>query len=128
MRRWIFSAVSIALFALFPWRALRAEIAVTGRVSDENGVAVPSAKVELRGPWGVSAASAGSGAACSFTVKLPVPGEYRIRAERPGFFIFNGQTELGTGPNHLQVTLNHEREFFQQVDVAYSPPTIDPEQ
>src|SRR5437588_9187565 len=105
-----------------------AEVTVTGKIADENGVAVAFAKVELRVPAAGTIAAATADLAGAFNMQLGAPGEYLIHAARPGFFVFNGRSELRDGPNQLHLTLNHLQEFAQSVDVAYSAPTIDAEQ
>ena len=63
-----------------------------------------------------------------FSLQVAGPGEYLIHAERPGFFVFDGRADVRDGSNQIHITLNHQQEFFQSVDVAYSAPTIDLEQ
>jgi len=103
-------------------------VAITGRVVDERGAGVDGARVELRGPdKGVVAAS--SDAAGNFKLTLAGPGEYSIRAERLGFYLFQGKPrEFEPGTSELTVTLNHLQEFSDRIDVVYSPPVIDPAQ
>jgi hypothetical protein len=109
------------------WSA-SAEVTVAGKILDENGLAVPFARVELRSKPSAPASVAISDIAGGFSLQLASPGEYLIHARLPGFFVFDGRTELRNGSNQLHLTLNHLQEFFQAVDVAYSAPTIDPEQ
>lgn len=104
------------------------EVSVTGKIADENGLAVPLAKVEFRVAGRSTASVVTSDITGGFTAQMEAPGEYLIHASRPGFFVFDGKTELQVGTNQLHLTLNHLKEFFQSVDVAYSPTTIDPEQ
>ena len=43
--------------------------------------------------------------------------------------MFSGKSvSFQEGSNHLTITLNHLREFAESVNVAYSPPVIDPQQ
>ena len=105
-----------------------AQMVVSGRVVDETGTAVSGARVELRDTSGVTEA-ASSDAAGDFRISLPKPGEYEIRAERLGFYLFHGKTErFDETVNLLTVTLNHLQEFSERVDVTASPSHIDPEQ
>ena len=105
-----------------------AEIDVAGKIVDENGQPVAYARVEVRRspatPPSVATADIGG----SFSLRLPSPGVYLIHTERPGFFVFDGRSELPEGSSQLHLTLNHLQDFFQSVDVAYSAPAIDPEQ
>jgi hypothetical protein len=105
-----------------------AEVSVAGKIADENGLAVPFAKVELRSKPSSPAVAAISDIAGGFSLKAGLPGEYLIHAERQGYFVFDGKTELRSGSNQLHLTLNHLAEFFQSVDVAYSAPAIDYDQ
>ena len=127
MRRSILS-ISVLTVALCLSCAAAAEVGVSGKIADENGLAVAFAKVELRLGPGAPASSATSDIAGGFSLQLAAPGEYLIHAERPGFFVFDGRTVFHAGPNQLHVTLNHLQDFFQSVEVAYSAPAIDPEQ
>jgi hypothetical protein len=107
---------------------LHAQVAITGRVIDENGTGVAGARIEMRNETGLTAAVS-SDAAGNFRASLPAPGEYGIRVERLGFFVFTGQRhpfQEGAGP--LTIRLNHLQEFADKVDVVYSPPAIDPQQ
>src|SRR5438552_12612272 len=105
-----------------------AEVGVTGKIVDENGLAVPFARLELRAKPSSPASVAMSDIAGGFSLQVATPGEYLIHAERPGFFVFDGRADVRDGSSQIHITLNHQQEFFQSIDVAYSAPTIDPEQ
>lgn len=102
---------------------LQAEVRIDGRVKDENGVAVAGARIELRGGGRPQAANSDKAGIFAFT--LPEPGEYEVRAERQGFFLFTGTITLREGSNDLAITINHLQEFAESIDVKYSPPAID---
>ncbi len=108
--------------------ALHAQVAITGRVVDENGAAVEGARVAWRGAdGGVVAAS--SDPAGNFRSSLPAAGEYSVRVERQGFFVFtNSRQTFEGGPQQLTIRLNHLQEFADKIDVTYSPAAIDPQQ
>src|SRR3954452_8250471 len=107
---------------------LVAQVAITGRVVDETGAPVDGVRVELRGSDGPPI-SASSDRAGNFRVALPVAGAYPIRAERLGFYLFEGKPRpFEPGPGELTITLNHLQEFADHIDVIYSPPAIDPSQ
>ena len=118
----------ILLAACLAGAALQAQVAITGRVVDENGAAVEGARVEWRGAdGGVIAAS--SDPAGNFRASLPAAGEYAMRAERLGFFLFTvSRQAFEEGPQQLTIRLNHLQEFADKIDVTYSPPAIDPQQ
>jgi Carboxypeptidase regulatory-like domain len=105
-----------------------AQALISGHVVDETGAGVASARVELRSGGGVYAVSS-SDRAGNFKITLPEPGEYSIRAERLGFYIYQGPPQhFEAGENDLAITLNHLQEFSDRIDVTYSPPAIDPQQ
>ncbi len=91
-------------------------------------MAVAFARVEARLTPSSPAFSATSDIAGAFSLRLPSPGGYLVHAERPGFFVFDGRSDIQAGLNQLHVTLNHVQDFFQSVEVAYSAPAIDPAQ
>src|SRR5262249_36022985 len=118
--------------AILVWGALpcllSAQVAITGRVVDETGAGVDGARVELRAAAG-TAVAASSDRAGNFRVNLPAAGEDSIRAERLGFYLYQGKPrEFGPGGGELTITLNHLQEFSDHIDVVYSPPAIDPAQ
>ena len=95
---------------------------------DENGVAVAGARVELRPQAGGATVTASADPAGQFSFTLEKSGEYRIDAQRLGFFRFTSTTTFRDGDNDLTVTLNHLQEFAESVDVVYSPPAIELDQ
>ena len=107
---------------------VNAQVAITGRVVDENDAAVAGARVEL------SAAArlltvASSDTAGNFRAALPAAGDYAVRVERLGFFVFTtAHQQFEDGANQLTIRMNHLQEFADKVDVTYSPPAIDPQQ
>jgi hypothetical protein len=107
-----------------------AQILISGRVVDETGAPVTGARIELR-PAGTPAVpiTASSDAAGNFPLNLPAAGDYDIRAERQGFYLFqlHGQP-FSSETGQLIVTLNHQQEFSESVDVIASAAVIDPDQ
>src|SRR5882724_9014454 len=122
------SLIAVPMLAVCFVRASPGQVGVTGKIADENGLAIEFAKVEMRLAPSGALSFTSSDISGGFSLQLPAPGLYIIHAERPGFFVFDGRTEFRNGPNQLHLTLNHLQDFFQSVDVAYSPPAIDPEQ
>ncbi|MGD0499446.1 MAG: carboxypeptidase regulatory-like domain-containing protein [Bryobacteraceae bacterium] len=107
---------------------LHAQVAMTGRVVDETGAAVEGARIELR-PAAGPIVSAPSDPAGNFSLTLPAAGEYAIRAERQGFYVYQGPARrFEEGPSQLTIALNHLQEFSERVDVTVSPAVIDPQQ
>ena len=70
---------------------LCAAVSVSGKVADENGVAVAAARVEIRATPPVAVLSDVTG---NFSAEVDKPGEYAVHAERTGFFVFDGRVEL----------------------------------
>src|SRR5437016_3992524 len=116
----------IAVWGILPG-LLAAQVAITGRVVDETGAGVDGARVEMRAAGLAFAAS--SDRAGNFRLPLPAAGEYTIRAERLGFYLYQGKPRtFESGPSDLTITLNHLQAFSDRIDVVYSPPAIDPAQ
>ncbi|HWQ57077.1 MAG TPA: carboxypeptidase regulatory-like domain-containing protein [Bryobacteraceae bacterium] len=126
MFTWVNSLLRVVVLALLAAVTAPAQVWISGRVLDENGVVVPGARVEVRSEDGRKAPPATSDKSGEFTVSLAEPGTYRIDAWREGFFRLTGsRAVLREGANQLTVTLNHLQEFAESVDVVYSPPAID---
>src|ERR1035437_6921093 len=77
----------VLILACLACAALDAQVAITGRVVDENGAAVDGARVEWRAVDG-GIVTVSSDPAGNFRTSLPAAGEYAVRAERLGFFVF----------------------------------------
>ena len=98
---------------------------------DENGVAIPAVRVSLilsggaPGPPTLKCETDYAGR-CEF--HNLEPGFYRLRAEKEGFYAFMQERAKVGEAQRLEITLNHQQEFIQQVNVVYSPPAIDPAQ
>ncbi len=106
---------------------LQAQVSVTGRVVDETGAGVAGTRIEVRPADGGAPAIASSDKAGGFKVVLPSAGDYSIRAERLGFYLYQRRSqEFVPGGAELTITLNHLQEFSDRIDVTYSPPAIDP--
>ena len=118
------------LLGLFFFSALLpAQVTVSGRVVDETGAGIAGARVELRSAADAPPVAASSDLAGNFNLSLPAAGEYEIRAERQGFFVFRGRGQRFDAAAHqLTITLNHVQELSERVEVTYSPPAIDPQQ
>ncbi|HWB86243.1 MAG TPA: carboxypeptidase regulatory-like domain-containing protein [Bryobacteraceae bacterium] len=104
---------------------LRAQVEIYGHVVDETGAPIAGAHVELLPANGGLPLIASSDLAGNFTVTLPAVASYGIRAERQGFFVFTSRPSLLTAESQLTVTLNHQQEFPESINVTYSPPAID---
>ena len=126
---WGRNTARIVVTACLASAGMQAQVTIAGRVVDENGAAVGGVRVELRSAGGAPAATASSDPAGNFRAVLPAPGEYDIRVERLGFFLYTGHGQpFEDGAHQLTIRLNHLQEFADKVDVTYSPPAIDPQQ
>jgi hypothetical protein len=106
---------------------LDAQTDLSGRVIDETGAGVAGAAVEFRGAS--STISASTDSAGNFRVTLLAAGEYEIRAQRQGFYVFHEAGRLlDADTEHITIVLNHQQEFSERVDVKASPPLVDPAQ
>ena len=108
---------------------LQAQVSILGRVVDENGAGIAGARVELRAAAGGAAVVASSDLAGNFRLNLPAAGEYSVRAERLGFYLYEGRgQQFYAAATQLTIALNHVQEFSERIDVTYSPPAIDLQQ
>jgi hypothetical protein len=104
-------------------------------VNDENGVAVPAARVFLHGTHPPEAPPATQQpdlrcetdfiGRCHFA-SLPA-GAYELRVEKEGFYALTEQVQV-TPDSTIEITLSHQQEVREVVDVQESPPAIDPAQ
>lgn len=102
------------------------KLAIT--VTDETGVAVPSARVELQGPPPMAPLHCETDFAgrCEFNDLLA--GKYELSIEKAGYYaLHQPDVQVGAAPN-LDVTLAHQQEARQVVNVTESAPAIDPAQ
>jgi len=97
-------------------------------VSDENGVAVPSAIVQLRSSPQASPLRCGTDFAgrCFFS-NLPAQA-YELRIEKPGFYTSSLPDLQPRETSSLDVTLFHQREVHEVVNVQEPASEINPAQ
>lgn len=110
--------------------AAHAQIQLAGRVVDETGGGVGGARIEVATDAGATPpVVAISDPAGNFHLALPSPGGYSLRVSREGFYVFSTTSQaLPEASRQLIVTLNHQQEFPEKVEVKASPPLIDPQQ
>src|SRR5208282_5306124 len=97
-------------------------------VTDENNVAVPSAFVFLQ----ASPQAVGLRCVTDFAGHCEFPNlsaaTYQLRVEKEGFYsVMLPAIQTGVAVN-IDVTLSHQQEVREVVDVVESPPAIDPAQ
>jgi hypothetical protein len=118
----------LALVLLVAVAAAQSAPAPTVTVVDENGVAVPSARVSLQGPT----QSAAVHCETDFNGRCPFPnlpaGHYQLRVEKEGFYEINESSVDIAQTSTVEVAISHQQEVRETVDVHESPPAIDPAQ
>jgi hypothetical protein len=121
--------VSLALGILLLCDSAYSQALLSGHVVDETGAGIASVRVEVRSSAAGSFVVSSSDRAGNFKIVLPEAGEYTIRAERLGFYVYQSPPKwFETGPSDLTITLNHLQEFADRIDVTSSPPAIDPQE
>src|SRR5271169_1185948 len=105
---------------------------LTVTVTDENGVAVASARVQLQAPPPALALGCGTDFAghCEFTGLSS--GTYDLRVEKTGYYVVlqsEVRVDVQAGATAtVDVTLSHQQEAHEVVNVVESAPAIDPAQ
>ncbi len=108
---------------------LSGQVAVSGRVVDENGAPIAGTRIEFRPADGGALTAVSSDRAGNFNLNLPASGEYAIKAERLGFYLYQNRAQtIADGASDVTIVLNHLQEFSERIDVTASPPAIDPAQ
>jgi len=103
------------------------DLAIALTVTDENGVAVPSALVLLQpGPVPPLRCETDFAGHCAF-VNLS-SGNYQLHVEKQGFYAAESRLVEATETRNIDVVLHHQQELREVVNVTESPPTIDPAQ
>src|SRR5258706_5300055 len=121
----------LAFMVLCPLRcAARSQNPLTdlrGQVIDENGQPVPRVEVDLR-----------FGSGSSQTIYTDTVGRFQLRTasisqvhlslSKPGFFRIEDRVlDLAPGVTEITLTLNHETEVKEQLEVQSEPVQIDPD-
>ncbi|HTS36616.1 MAG TPA: carboxypeptidase regulatory-like domain-containing protein [Candidatus Solibacter sp.] len=104
-----------------------AQSALIVSVTDENGVAVASARVFLQSSTQPSVlCQTDFTGRCRFPL-LPA-GAYQLRVEKPGYYALLEQNVQAVAGGTIEVAIAHQQEVRQVVDVHESPLAIDPAQ
>lgn len=93
-------------------------------VTDENGSAVPGARVLLLGPSGPLASETDRAGRCEFPNLAGSP--WQLHVEKEGFYVLDLRSIETSGT--LEVALSHQQEVRETVNVVESTPSIDLEQ
>lgn len=125
-RLFISALVSLSILASFATCA--ADLAdCTALVLDENRVPVVAAQLKLEDSAGHIYRTETDGAG-RFTLRNLAPGDYKVEIRKEGFFVVTGRAlTLQAGHNELNLTLNHEQEVHEQVQVTAPANQIDPQ-
>ena len=131
--RWA-GAVALALLLVCgAGKAANTLLVLKGRVTDENGLPVASVRVileladeqvfaGLRKKYTVITDEAGN-----FVVPDILPGSYNMRVEKPGYFVVSvSGLDANQATPPIEVTLNHEEEVREKVDVTVTENRIEP--
>jgi hypothetical protein len=97
-------------------------------VTDETGIAVPSVRIVLQAPAPAAPLRCETDFAgrCEFT---NIPSDtYELSAEKAGYYALHQPGVQAGTASKLDVTLTHQREAYQVVNVTESAPAIDPTQ
>jgi Carboxypeptidase regulatory-like domain/TonB dependent receptor len=95
-------------------------------VVDENGVAVPSARITVQANAQALHCQTNFNGRCQFP-NLP-SGQYQIHVEKEGFYTLD-QSNVDIAPaSSIDVAISHQQEVREVVNVQESTPSIDPAQ
>ncbi|HVI08603.1 MAG TPA: carboxypeptidase regulatory-like domain-containing protein [Candidatus Binatia bacterium] len=101
---------------------------LTITVTDENGVAVGSARITLESPPPALSLHGGTDFAGRCEFNNLAPGNYSLRVEKNGYYAAIQSTVRFSGTANLDVTLVRQQEAHEVVNVTESAPAIDPAQ
>jgi hypothetical protein len=99
---------------------------LTIAVHDEIGVAVPSARVSLASADSKTAVQSSTDFAGQVVFRGLLAGLYFISVEKTGFYAQLKQPVRVDENESVEITLPHQQEYKESVQVHYSPPAIDP--
>ena len=95
-------------------------------VNDENGVAVPSARVQLRSSPDAAPLWCATDFSGRCTIGNPTSTSYRITVEKAGFYAVSNLPINRAQTSSVDIKLFHIQEVHEVVNVIESPPGIDP--
>ncbi|HKE55588.1 MAG TPA: TonB-dependent receptor [Pyrinomonadaceae bacterium] len=96
------------------------------RVVDETGVAVDDARLILLNSGSQTVVRGETDAAGRHEFTFNNPGSYQLKIEKEGFYASTTDVRLSES-SKLEVTIYHQQEIAETVNVYESPPTIDRE-
>jgi hypothetical protein len=102
-----------------------AGLRLTVTIADETGVPVPAALVMIEGGASYKGETDHTGRRVFDGL---APGLYRLRIEKKGYYAALVEGLRLGGDESVALTLNHEQELRESIDVSPSAPAIDPSQ
>ncbi len=118
----------LIMFALLGSAAAQiAPAAATVTVTDENGVAVAAARVLLQVP-SLAAVRCQTDFAGRCRLEALPAGAYELRVEKEGYYAAEESGVQIAAGSTIEVTITHQQEVRETVNVKESPPAIDPAQ
>lgn len=134
-KRWGWIVCWAALIVVFntAWVSMagqtapRASSGFSITVTDENGVAVPSARIVLTSPTGTSLRCE-TDFAGRCRIEVTAGGKFSLRAEKVDYYATEEPSVEVDPGGALDVTLHREQEVREIVNVTESVPAIDPTQ
>ena len=125
-RLFISALLCLSLLASLQARAADSA-ACSGLVVDENNVPVAAAQLKLEDGAGHLFRTQ-TDTAGRFVLKNLLAGDYKLEVRKEGYFVIAGRPlTLQTGSNEITLTLNHEEELRQQIQVTAPPNQVDPQ-
>jgi hypothetical protein len=118
-------AVVSALISL-PMSA--ADVALHGRVVDENDAPVRAAKVTVRPATGSRSFDTQTDPNGAFAFTIPSPGDFLVTVEREGYYALKNQTVHVETTQELTLVINSVREVFQSENVNAETSPVDVDQ
>ena len=94
-------------------------------VVDETGVAVAGAQIGLEQSATQTLVRGETDAAGRHEFDVTNPGSYQLKIEKEGFYASTTDVRVGEASS-LEVTIYHQQELAETVNVYDSPPAIDP--
>ncbi len=117
---------AVAILVLLTGELWGASAQLTGRVVDENGIAVIGAQITFTGDILSTPLYAVTNEVGRFSLAQILPGTYHLKVEKRGYYAFISRSLIVSDRGApLEITLNHEQEYEETVNVVYSAPTID---
>ena len=95
------------------------------RVVDETGVAVADARIVLEQSATQTLVKGETDAAGRHEFDVTNAGSYQLKIEKEGFYASTTDVRVGE-ESSLEVTIYHQQEIAETVNVYDSPPAIDP--